>query len=117
MTEAKPSDWLGREQRQDAILDPLRCQALQAALDDDQPALQAGQPLPPLWHWLYFWELTPGPDLGRDGHSKRGGFLPPLPLPQRMWAGSRLTFKRPALLGSRVWRRLVTGRYVGIRRH
>jgi 3-methylfumaryl-CoA hydratase len=51
--------------------------------------------LPPLWHWAYFWTAAPQSELGPDGHPARGGFLPPVPLPRRMWAGGRLTFAKP----------------------
>ena len=52
----------------------------------------AGTVLPPLWHWLYFLPQHRQSELGPDGHAKRGGFLPPVPLPRRMWAGGRLTW-------------------------
>jgi 3-methylfumaryl-CoA hydratase len=51
--------------------------------------------VPPLWHWLYFLPTAPLAEVGPDGHPKRGGFLPPVPLPRRMWAGGRLTFHEP----------------------
>ena len=51
-----------------------------------------GDPLPPLWHWLYFLEAAPASKIGPDGHAERGDFLPPIALPRRMWAGSRFTF-------------------------
>jgi hypothetical protein len=41
-----------------------------------------GTPLPPLWHWLYFLPLHRRSELGPDGHAKKGGFLPPTPLPR-----------------------------------
>ena len=53
----------------------------------------AGTPLPPLWHWLYFLPLHRQSEIGPDGHAKRGGFLPPVPLPRRMWAGSQFEFR------------------------
>ena len=55
----------------------------------------AGTPLPPLWHWLYFLPLHRQSEIGPDGHAKRGGFLPPVPLPRRMWAGSQFEFHAP----------------------
>jgi 3-methylfumaryl-CoA hydratase len=44
-------------------------------------------------------------EIGADGHARRGGFLPPVPLPRRMWAGSQLEFKAPIRVGDRVVRR------------
>lgn len=58
-----------------------------------------GTPLPALWHWLYFLPMYPQSEIGADGHAKRGGFLPPVPLPRRMWAGSDFEFHQPLLIG------------------
>ena len=58
-----------------------------------------GTPLPALWHWLYFLPLHRQSDIGPDGHAKRGGFLPPVPLPRRMWAGSQFEFHKPLRIG------------------
>ena len=58
-----------------------------------------GTALPPLWHWLYFTPLTRHSELGEDGHARRGGFLPPVPLPRRMWAGGRLRLPAAAARG------------------
>lgn len=107
MSEGAAEDWtrwVGRsEQRRDTI-DAGRTQALQATLDDGEPPLHPGDALPPLWHWAYFWSLAPTASLGPDGHAARGGFLPPIPLPRRMWAGSRVAFPRPLEIGSETTR-------------
>ena len=98
------SKWVGRsEQACDAIA-AGRAQALQATLDDVEPPLHPGDALPPLWHWAYFWSLAPTAHLGPDGHAVRGGFLPPIDLPRRMWAGSRVAFPRLLEVGSEVTR-------------
>jgi 3-methylfumaryl-CoA hydratase len=97
--------WVGRTQEIGEVVDLLRARALQATLDDPAPALEAGEPLPPLWHWLYFWSVTPEAGLGPDGHAARGEFLPPVNLPRRMLAGGRLTFLRPLTAGSMAKRR------------
>ncbi len=92
-------DWIGRrEERSDAIT-AFPAAALAATLDRTTfPA--AGDPLPPAWHWLYFVEITPEADLAADGHAKRGGFLPPVPLPRRMWGGNRLVFHKSLPIGA-----------------
>lgn len=72
---------------------PLR--ALAATLDREAP----GDAVPPLWHWLYFLPVAPLAQVGPDGHPRRGGFLPPVELPRRMWAGARLTFHAPLRAG------------------
>ncbi|QEI09260.1 acyl-CoA dehydrogenase [Pigmentiphaga aceris] len=62
-----------------------------ATLDLDH-APTAGEALPPGWQWLYFNPPVRRGGLGGDGHPKRGGFLPPIDLPRRMWAGSRIRY-------------------------
>jgi 3-methylfumaryl-CoA hydratase len=57
-----------------------------------------------LWHWLYFLPLHRQSEIGPDGHAKRGGFLPPVPLPRRMWAGSQFEFRSPIRVGDSVER-------------
>lgn len=78
--------------------------ALSATLDRTDPPPSGGDALPPLWHWLYFLPLHRHQDIGADGHPARGGFLPPIPLPRRMWAGGRLQFERPIRISERVTR-------------
>lgn len=73
----------------------------------DRPGLEpaAGDPLPPLWHWLYFAEWPPESALGPDGHPRDGAFLPPLPDRRRMFGGGRVTVHAPLRLGETVTRR------------
>ncbi|HSI58831.1 MAG TPA: MaoC family dehydratase N-terminal domain-containing protein [Ideonella sp.] len=97
--------WVGRETLADDTLSVRHARLMAATLGLPQEPLAAGAPLPPLWHWLYFLEGLPPPELGRDGHPARGGFLPPVPLANRMWAGGRLTFNAPLPLGAAVQKR------------
>jgi len=97
------SDWVGRGEEHVDVLEPARSNALRAALGDPAP-LKAGDEMPPLHHWLYFWNVQPPQGLGVDGHPAKGGFLPPVPLPRRMWAGGRLEFLAPLHLGETVKR-------------
>lgn len=97
-------DWEGRRESASDVLHPTPARALAATLDEPSHDLGQGAPLPPLWHWLYFLPLTPASGLGRDGHARRGGFLPPVPLERRMWAGGRLTFHQPLRIGAPVER-------------
>jgi 3-methylfumaryl-CoA hydratase len=91
--------WVGKTESLHDHLDAGRANALAATLDGE-PAFNAGGALPPLWHWMYFWSVAPQSALGEDGHPQRGGFLPPVPLPRRMWAGGRLRFDAPLALGA-----------------
>ncbi|MDR0458809.1 MAG: MaoC family dehydratase N-terminal domain-containing protein [Burkholderiaceae bacterium] len=90
--------WIGRTETCDDLLSPWTASALAATVRNDGGAWPPGQALPPLWHWCYFLATPPQNGLGPDGHSARGGFLPPVPLPRRMWAGSQFEFFGPLRL-------------------
>ncbi|KMW59769.1 hypothetical protein AIOL_004752 [Candidatus Rhodobacter oscarellae] len=82
------------------VMDPARAAALHATLGLSGPAPGAGDPLPPFWHHIYFWDPQPPDRLGRDSHPRTGhGLIPDLGLPQRMWAGGALEFHGPVTLG------------------
>jgi 3-methylfumaryl-CoA hydratase len=87
--------WIGKQETLHDRVTRFPVAALSATLDRDDRAPEAGDPLPPLWHWLYFLPTALQSILGPDGHPARGGFLPPVPLPRRMWAGGRFTFHQP----------------------
>ena len=97
-------DWIGRSETAEDVLTPAPFAALSAALDREPARPAPGTPLPPLWHWLYFLPLARRSDIGADGHAKRGGFLPPVALPRRMFAGSRLELAEPLRIGDAVRR-------------
>ena len=97
--EPRLEDWVGRSERARDRIGAERARALQATLDRMQPPLADGDPLPPLWHWLYFWTIVPRSGLGRDGHPALGGFLPPVGTARRMWAGSRVRFPGELRIG------------------
>ena len=91
--------WIDRSESGRDLIQAAHANALAATLDRDEQLLD-GDPLPPLWHWVYFWSTTRASGIGADGHAKRGGFLPPVPLPRRMWAGGRLQFVAPLPVGT-----------------
>ncbi|MEM9641368.1 MAG: MaoC family dehydratase N-terminal domain-containing protein [Pseudomonadota bacterium] len=95
--------WIGRTEAAQIALNPETARRMQVTLDS-VPTLQTGASLPPLWHWLYLSSDTPTSGLGRDGHTSRGGFLPPVALPRRMWAGGDVVFHAPLRLGQTVSR-------------
>jgi 3-methylfumaryl-CoA hydratase len=103
-TLADLSDWVGREELRSDRIDQRTAQALAATLDLDSDTLQEGCELPPLWHWVYFSPNARHSEIGVDGHPQRGGFLPPVNLPNRMWAGGRLSFEQPLRVGEAVTR-------------
>jgi 3-methylfumaryl-CoA hydratase len=94
--------WVGRNETADDVATASPPRALAATLEVPLPA--AGV-LPPLWHWLYFLPMPRASEIGPDGHARRGGFLPPVPLPRRMWAGSRMEFQAPLRVGDALQRR------------
>ncbi len=96
--------WIGRSESYRDRVTPTPMAALSATLDRDDPPPRAGDPVPPLWHWLYFLPTARASELGPDGHAKRGGFLPPIPLPNRMFAGGRYRFERPLHVGDEIAR-------------
>ncbi|WP_332745410.1 FAS1-like dehydratase domain-containing protein [Hydrogenophaga sp.] len=96
--------WIGRSETVQDTVNPTPVAALTATLDHPATSTGPGTVLPPLWHWLYFLPLHRQSDLGADGHAKRGGFLPPVPLPRRMWAGSQFAFLSPIRVGDQVAR-------------
>jgi 3-methylfumaryl-CoA hydratase len=97
--------WIGRTEVTEDDLSVAHARGLVALLDRDPEALAAGTPLPECWHWIFFRPTTPQSGLGPDGHARRGGFLPPIELPRRMWVGGRIRFLQPLLIGSGAVRR------------
>ncbi len=96
--------WIGRSESLRDTITAAPVRALTATLDHPAADVAAGTPLPPLWHWLYFLPMHRQSDIGPDGHAKRGGFLPPVALPRRMWAGSQFEFRAPIRVGDEVLR-------------
>jgi 3-methylfumaryl-CoA hydratase len=96
--------WMGRRETRAALITPWPVAAMAATLSTEPPAVVDGDPLPPMWHWLYFLETAPTSDLGPDGHPRRGGFLPPVELQRRMFAGGTTSFTSPLRIGERAVR-------------
>ncbi len=96
--------WIGRTEETTDLVAPSPVKGLAATLDRLDPAPATGDALPPLGHWLYFLPSAPQSEIDRDGHPKRGGFLPPVPLPRRMFAGARMDFHAPLRIGESIRR-------------
>ena len=103
-TAALLQNWIGKTETRSDTITAWPVAALSATLDRDDPPAANGDELPPGWHWLYFLEARRASELGADGHPQRGGFLPPVPLPRRMWAGGRIEFLRPLRIGDAIRR-------------
>ena len=98
------TEWIGRTEEVADIVTATPYAALAATLDLSAERPKAGTPLPALWHWLYFLPLYRQSEIGPDGHARRGDFLPPVPLPRRMWAGSQFAFMHPLKVGDTIVR-------------
>jgi 3-methylfumaryl-CoA hydratase len=96
--------WEGREESSEDVISLTPVRALAATLDLDPGRHVDGGILPPLYHWLYFPQLATSGDLAADGHAKKGGFMPPVPFPRRMFAGARVEFPGELRIGERVRR-------------
>lgn len=99
------NDWLDRtEQRSDRV-DPGMVTRWLATLDRAAPGDGS---VPQALHWCLCLPDAPSAALGEDGHPRRDdspdSFLPPLPLPRRMWASSKVEFLAPLKVGGAVTR-------------
>jgi 3-methylfumaryl-CoA hydratase len=92
-------EWIGRTETLDDPMSVTQARSVQCMLDDTTRELDSGDPLPLPWHWFYFLPRAAQSMLDDDGHPRRGGFLPPIPYPRRMFAGARMRLHRPLALG------------------
>ncbi|WP_206455186.1 FAS1-like dehydratase domain-containing protein [Aurantimonas marina] len=97
--------WIGRTEEADDQIDIRLVRSFLATLDRDPGDVSEGDPAPLCLHWCLAPPVVPNSATGPDGHPARGGFLPPVPLPRRMWAGGELRFLAPLVVGDRVTRR------------
>jgi 3-methylfumaryl-CoA hydratase len=92
--------WVGRTEQVEDPLAVVQAQAAHAMFDEPAPLIAVGDPLPLPWHWFHFLPRAPQAQLDTDGHPQRGGFLPPIPYPRRMFAGARTTVHRLLVVGT-----------------
>lgn len=95
--------WIGREERKSELVTDAMVDRFKATFDQDG-ATRDGDPAPVMIHLCVAPPAAPTRGLGPDGHPARGGFLPPVPLPRRMWAGGAFTFHDDIRVGERVTR-------------
>lgn len=93
------ADWIGATETTEDDLSPAAALRVAATLDDPGGNFAVGAPLPPVWQWFYFLPRAPQSRIGADGHPEKGGFMPPIDLPRRMFAGARMRFHRPLSIG------------------
>jgi 3-methylfumaryl-CoA hydratase len=97
--------YIGRKVEADDVADLRSMRQLHAALDRSDAPPREGDEVPPSWHWMWFNATDRHSALSRDGIAgSKGGYMPPSPLPRRMWAGSQLTVHRPLRVGEKIRR-------------
>ena len=108
MTEALDLDhlrqWIGRTEEVTDVVTAHLVRGLRATLFMEIGAPKQGDAAPWTAHWCLAQPVYPMSQLGPDGHPTRGGFLPPVPLPRRMWAGGELEFFAPLRVGDEMTR-------------
>ena len=98
--------WIGRDEVKSELVTPALVDRFNATFDFAGDAAN-GDPAPVMIHLCLAPPTAPTAGLGPDGHPARGGFLPPVPLPRRMWAGGAFTFHDDIRVGETVTRRSV----------
>ena len=96
--------WIGRTDQASDIVTAQLVKGLRATLFMEIGAPKPGDAAPFTTHWCLAQPVYPMSELGPDGHPTRGGFLPPVPLPRRMWAGGELEFFEPLRVGDEATR-------------
>lgn len=93
------TEWVGKTEVVHDSLSVTQAQAAAVMFDARNVTLSERSALSSLWQWFYFLPRAPQSLLDIDGHPVRGGFLPPVALPRRMFAGSRVQMHQPLRLG------------------
>ena len=101
------TEWIGRTETDVDYVTIASVHRLAVTLDRDDPMPKSGTPLPIGWHSILFPRVVRHSQIGDDGHPERGDFLPPVPLPRRMFAGKRITFQSPLQVGDEARRESV----------
>ncbi|MEK6639016.1 MAG: MaoC family dehydratase N-terminal domain-containing protein [Pseudomonadota bacterium] len=94
------NDWIGRTQAQTDVLTPALLTRFRATIDSNE----VGDVAPQGIHWCLCVPDAATSELGEDGHPRKGGFLPPILLPRRMWASSTVGFHAPISAGDVITR-------------
>lgn len=111
MRDISPSEidnlrtWIGRSEVAEDFVTPRLVKSLRATLFMEPGEPKIGDPVPWTTHWCFILDIAAASEIGRDGHPKRGGFLPPVPLPRRMWAGGKTDYVDTIRVGDRLERR------------
>ncbi len=88
--------WIGKSIKSEDYISDFPVRAMSSVFDYESENFIE---VPYGWHWLYFLNLPLQKNLGLDGHEKRIGFMPPIDLPIRMYAGGEINYFKPILIG------------------
>ena len=94
--------WIGKIDNVTDYVTPIVEQRYRATLNMDIGNPEDGEPVTSGLHWMLGWNLVKNDELGVDSHPALGEFLPPVPLPRRMWAGSEIKVLKPIRVGDKV---------------
>ena len=94
--------WIGKIDNVTDYVTPIVEQRYRATLNMDIGNPKDGDPVTSGLHWMLGWNLVKNDELGVDSHPALGEFLPPVPLPRRMWAGSEIKVLKPIRVGEKV---------------
>ena len=94
--------WIGKIDNVTDYVTPIVEQRYRATLNMDVGNPKDGDPVTSGLHWMLGWNLVKNDELGVDSHPALGEFLPPVPLPRRMWAGSEIKVLKPIRVGDKV---------------
>ena len=94
--------WIGKIDNVTDYVTPIVEQRYRATLNMDIGNPKNGEPVTSGLHWMLGWNLVKNDELGVDSHPALGEFLPPVPLPRRMWAGSEIKVLKPIRVGDKV---------------
>lgn len=95
----KLEQWIGKSIENSEYINELPVKAMSAVFNYENVNIKE---VPYGWHWLYFLNLPLQKNLGPDGHEKRRGFMPPIQLPNRMYAGGEIIYYKPILIGDEI---------------
>lgn len=96
--------WIGRVEEATDLVTPRLVAEYRATFEPHLAPTGEGE-APPMLHWCLAPPTAPMAAVAADGHAGKGGFLPPVPLPRRMWAGGRIEIHASLREGDRVLRR------------
>lgn len=102
---AEFAGWIGRSMTVDDEVTLPSARRMAAMLDLDPMAFEHGSPIPPHWYSMFFTLNARRSQIGHDGHPKKGEFLPPIPLPRRMFVGRKVSFPGVLRVGDRAEKR------------